>query len=112
VGEGRLQPGITGTGYELPNFAIRREAPDFLNRAALLFSVTHRAVDFMEAPFFEAERLSRGEARLRRPAERRVLDSLSASEHLVSKRKDGALCRSAAHVVAAARRGAACLRLR
>jgi len=40
----------------------------------------------MEASFSEAERLSRGEARLRRRAERRALDSLLASEDLVSMR--------------------------
>ena len=53
---------------------------------------THRAVDLMETSFSEAERLSRGEGRLRRRAERRALDSLLASEDLVSMRKDGAPC--------------------
>ena len=44
------------------------------------------AVDLMEAKSFEAERLSRGEARLRRRAERRALDSLLASEKDASMR--------------------------
>jgi hypothetical protein len=54
---------------------------------------------------FRSREAVKGAPSARRRRRASPLDSLSASEHLVSKRKDGALCRSAAHV-AAARRGA------
>jgi hypothetical protein len=51
------------------------------------------AVDLMEAKSSEAERLSRSEARLRRRAEERALDSLSASENRRFHEDDGAVGR-------------------
>ena len=51
------------------------------------------AVDLMEAKSSEAGRLSRGEARLWRRAERRALDSLPASETKRFHEVDGAVGR-------------------
>ena len=44
-----FRPGIRATGYESSKFAIRQEAPDYFNRAALLVFVAHRAVGLTEA---------------------------------------------------------------